>query len=129
MGDDLRSSNMVRRVVRYQQIILDSNAKRFARPFTPYFGVLFNFFLNGAAVAKIDVSKASQARLRPFDDKIAIQTETYTVAFQVNNTPFSATTAEFHSEASARDFLNRQIAADPALADQIHVIPSVERAV
>jgi hypothetical protein len=50
------------------------------------------------------------------------------VAFQADNTAFSTDSAEFHSQASARDFLNRQIAADPALADQIHVIPSVERA-
>ena len=33
-----------------------------------------------------------------------------------------------HSEASARDFLDRSIAADPSLGDQLHVIPSFERA-
>jgi hypothetical protein len=126
--DDLRSSKMVRRVVRYEEIILDSNAKRFASGFKPYFGVLFNFFLNGAAIARCEVSNARKLQLSPFADKIAVQSETFTVAFQADNTPFSADSAEFHSEASARDFLNRQIADDPSLTDQIHVIPSVERA-
>ena len=127
-ADDLRSSKMVRRVVRYEEIILDSNAKRFASGFKGYFGVLFNFFLNGAAVARCDISNARRLQQNPFGDKIKIQAETFTVAFQADNTAFSTDSAEFHSQASARDFLNRQIAADPALADQIHVIPSVERA-
>jgi len=50
------------------------------------------------------------------------------VALQANNKAFSAESVSFHSEASAREFLNNQVAADSALADQIHVIPSFERA-
>ena len=127
-GEDVRSSSMVRRIVRYEEIILDSNFKRFARRFTGYFGVLFAFFLNGAAVTKLDISKGAKKKLQPFDDRIDVQTETYTVAFQANNKAFSAEASTFQSEASARDYLNSQLAADPSLAEQIHVIPGFERA-
>ncbi len=127
-GNEVRSSRMVRRVVRYEEIIIDSNFKRFARRFRGYFGSLFSFFLNGAAVAKCEISGASKKNLQPFDDKIAVLAETYTVAFQANNQAFAPEAAEFHSEAGARDYMNRQISADPALAERIHVIPSFERA-
>ena len=93
-----------------------------------FFGVLFNFFLNGAAVTKSDLSKAARTKLQPFDDKITVQPDTYTVAMQSNNKAFSAESTSFHSEASARDFLSRKVAADPSLDDQLHVIPSFEKA-
>ncbi|HEU4891604.1 MAG TPA: DUF6603 domain-containing protein [Vicinamibacterales bacterium] len=127
-GSDLRSSKMVRRVVRYEEIIIDSNFKRFQRRFTGFMGALFNFFLNGAAVTKSELSKAARTRLQPFDDKITVQPDAYTVALQSTNQAFSAEAASFHSEASARDFMARKVAADPSLGDQLHVIPSVEKA-
>mgnify|MGYP001220288192 CR=1 FL=1 len=127
-GHDTRSSFMVRRAIRYEEIIIDSNFKRFSMRFRGYFGVLFNFFLNGAAVTKCEISRATKKKLQPFDDKIAVQTESYTVAFQSNNKAFSSDATTFHSEASARDYLNNQIAVDPSLAEQIHVIPSFEKA-
>lgn len=66
--------------------------------------------------------------MQPFDDRIDVAEETYTVAFQATNTPESTAAAAFHSEASAREYMNQRIAADPALADELHVIPSFERA-
>jgi hypothetical protein len=127
-GADLRSSYMVRRVVLYEEIILDSNYKRFARRFTAFFGSLFVFFLNGSAAARCDVSQATRKKLQPFDDKITVGAETYTVALQANNRPVAADAVSFHTEASAREYLNARLAADPGLADAIHVIPSIERA-
>lgn len=127
-GDDLRSSYMARRVIRYEEIILDSNFKRFAKRFAGYLGALFNFFMLGNAAARCEVSRASQKRMKPFDDRITVQVEMYTVAFQASNKAISAEAITFHSEASARDYLDRQLALNPALAEQIHVIPSFERA-
>ena len=46
----LRSTVMVRRELRYEEIIIDSNFKRFHRRFRGFFGALFDFFLHGAAV-------------------------------------------------------------------------------
>ena len=127
-GADMRSSTMVRRVVRYEEIIIDSNFKRFRRRFQGFVGILFDFFLHGSAAARCELSSATKKRLQPFDDKIALQPDGYTVAFQADNKPVSAHAAVFHSEASAREFMNREVANDPSLADTIHVIPSVERA-
>jgi hypothetical protein len=127
-GADLRSSGMVKRVVRYEEIIIDSNFKRFARRFRDYIGVLFNHFLNGAAVTRCEMSKAAKKKLVPFDDKIGVVNETYTVAFQANNKAFAAEATTFHSASSAQDYMNGRIAADPTLVDTIHVIPSYEKA-
>src|SRR5262249_26148227 len=57
-GADVRSSVMVKRVVRYEEIIIDSNYKRFRQRFRSFIGSLFEFFLNGAAVTYCDMSKA-----------------------------------------------------------------------
>jgi hypothetical protein len=127
-GDDMRSSTMARRVVRYEEIIIDNNYKRFQRRFRGYFGVLFSFFLNGAAVTKCELSRATQSKLQPFADKIEVGADTYTVALQSTNQAFSEEAVSFHSEASAREYLNQRVAANPALTDTIHVIPSTERA-
>ncbi|MCW5556767.1 MAG: hypothetical protein KIT22_02830 [Verrucomicrobiae bacterium] len=127
-GEDLRSSKMVRRVVLYEEIIIDNNYKRFKRRFRGFFGSLFEFFLNGAAITRCELSNATKKKLLPFEEKITVQEETFTVAFQSNNKAFASDALSFHSEASAREYLNGKIAEDPNLAEQIHVIPSFERA-
>ncbi|MEU1268502.1 DUF6603 domain-containing protein [Streptomyces sp. NPDC005799] len=125
-GRDVRSAVMVRRVVRYEEIVIDSNYKRFARRFRGFLGVLFAFFLNGAAVSKCELSQAVKVKLQPFAEKIDVRGETYTVAHQSDNTVFHADAAVFHSEAGAREYLNDQVAANPSLAGTIHVIPTFE---
>jgi hypothetical protein len=127
-GTDVRSSVMVKRIVRYEEIIIDSNFKRFARRFRPHVGSLFDFFLGGNAVARSQVSRDTRAKLVPFAEKIDVAADTYTVAFQSTNKPFADDAASFHSEASAREYLNRKISEDGALADVLHVIPSFEKA-
>jgi hypothetical protein len=127
-GADLRSSAMVKRVVRYEEIIIDSNFKRFQRRYQDFLGSLFHFFLRGAAVSRCELSRAARTALVPFDDRITVGVETYGVAKQSNNTPFAAEARAFTSEASARDYLRRKIAEDPNLADAIHVVPTHEMA-
>ena len=125
-GEDLRSSGMVKRVVRYEEVILDTNFKRFARRFFPFSSTLFDFFLNGASVVKSDLSLAKKKQSQPFEEKIEVQPETYTVAYQSNNTAYAADSVSFASEASARDFLAREVAKDANLAETLHVIPGYE---
>jgi hypothetical protein len=125
-GAVMRSSGMTRRVVRYEEIIIDSNFKRFVRRFKLFGSLLFDFFLAGSSVTLAEVSMAKRKQYQPFADKVEVQAETYTVAFQSNNQAFAA--ASFHSEASAREFMNQQVASDAGLSDQLHVIPSFERA-
>src|SRR6185295_14123097 len=127
-GDDTRSSTLARRIVRYEETIIDNNFKRFQRRFRGFYGVLFEHFLQRSAIARSELSHATKKALQPFDERIDIRAETYMVALQSNNQAFSVESTSFHSEASARDFMNRQVANDATLADQVHVIPSSERA-
>lgn len=127
-GQDVRSSVMVKRIVRYEEIIVDSNFKRFRRRFQGLIGSLFEFLLGGASVARCEVSRAAKRRLQPFDDRIAVSEETYTVALVATNAAVAGEAAAFTSEASAREDLRRRVAEDPSLAETLHVIPSFERA-
>jgi hypothetical protein len=127
-GADLRSSAMVKRIVRYEEIVIDSNYKRFARRFRGYIGVLFDFFLRGNAAAKCELSRANKKKLDPFEEKILVSSETFTVALQSTNKAFAEDSIAFHSEASAREYMRVKTAANSALADELHVIPSYERA-
>jgi hypothetical protein len=123
-GADMRSSKMVKRFVRYEEIVLDSNFKRFARRFAPFVSSLFDFFLRGNAVSKSDLSQAKKKQFQPFDDVVAVVPETFSVAYQADNTSYGS--ASFASEASARDYLAGEVAGDPNLADALHVIPGFE---
>ncbi len=127
-GTNFRSSKMVKRIVRYEEIIIDSNFKRFQRRFQGFFGSLFAFFLGGNAVSRSVLSQASKRQVQPFEEKIEVLPETFVVAFQANNKAFAADAVSFVSQASARDYLNRKLAEDAALTDELHVIPSFERA-
>ena len=127
-GQQLASSRMVRRVVRYEEIIIDTGFKRFARRFAGFAGSLFEFFLGGASVSKSELSQFEKKKLQPFAEKIAVQPETYTVAFQATNKACAAEAVSFASAASAQDYLDRQIAKDANLVNAIHVIPEYEKA-
>ncbi len=124
-AQDLASGKAVRRVLRYEEIIIDNNFKRFIRRFTLFSGALFNHFLAGNAVALSPLSKASRAKLNPFDEKIKVTPNSYTVALTSTNQAFSSE-ATFSSAAMANQFVARAVADDPALADSLHVIPHHE---
>jgi hypothetical protein len=125
-GADTRSSFCVKRILRYEEIIIDTNFKRFAQKFKSWIAILFAHFLKGSAAARSDLSYATSKQFKPFDEKVAVNPETYTVAFQSNNKAY--TQAAFNSEASAHDFLQSEVAKDGNLATSLHVIASYERA-
>jgi hypothetical protein len=127
----LKSSRMVKRVIRYEEIIIDNNFKRFVRNFSIFVGALFNHFMAGASISKSSLSQSYQEKLQPFAEKIAVQPANYVVAFQATNTAFkttdkSVTTVGFASQASANDYMQQQIALDPNMSDALHVIPTHE---
>jgi len=122
-GRQLASAKMVKRVARYEEIIIDTNFRRFVRRFFP--GALFAHFLNGNAASKSALSRSRKRQLQPFDEKIKVNPEAYVVAFQSNNKAFSEA---FTSEASARVFMQSRIAQEPSLSDLLHVIPIYEAA-
>lgn len=124
IGQDLRTSHLVKRVLRYEEIIIDSNFRRLLNRFRLVLGALTHLFLTGNAAARSPLSAAVKAKLQPFDEKITVSTGSYSVAFQDTNREYG--TATFSSAASANDFLASRLAEDPSLVDVLHVIPRHE---
>ena len=63
--------------------------------------------------------------MQPFDGRIALTDQQYVIAFQSDNRPRAADEA-FTSYAEAADHLQRAARLDPALPDNVHIIPSSE---
>ncbi|HWM07982.1 MAG TPA: DUF6603 domain-containing protein [Solirubrobacteraceae bacterium] len=127
-GRQVNSSRLVRRIVRYEEIILDTGFKRRRRRFAPFNAALFELFLAGNRVARADISHARAKALQPFAETIAVQDERYTVAHQATNQAYAAEGMSFASEASAREHMEEAMAGDPTLAGTLHVVPDFELA-
>lgn len=125
-GEQYQAPAAVKRVVRYEKIIIDTYFKRFVTSFYTWFGNLFSLFLNGNAVSKSALSYNHQKQRNPFADQVEIGNIMYTVAFTEDNTAFSGDDMTFTSQAQAQDFMQQQIAGDANLATQLHVIPEME---
>lgn len=116
---------LAQRNVRYETIIIDTAFKRLQQSFFKFWDALFTHFAGGAAVARAEVSLSSEKRKYPFDAKIALTEQQYTVANQMDNSAFSSG-ATFGSYAEAQAHLVAQTRRDPNLAEVIHVISSSE---
>lgn len=125
-GEQYHAPRAVKRVVRYEKIIIDTYYKRFVKKFFPWFGTLFTLFLGGNAASLSALSSKQQKQLKPFADKVEIGKTLYTVAHNEDNTPFHEDAIGFTSQTQAQEYLNQQIAGDANLAKQLHVIPQVE---
>ena len=125
-GLQVKTGKAVRRVVRYELIIIDNNFKRFIRRFAGFFSnALFNHFLRNNAVARSVLSREYKNKLSPFTEKIVANQDGYWVANTTNNKAFAATSS-FASEAKAREYMNGQIADNPNLKDSLHIISQFE---
>lgn len=124
-GQQLRSSRAVKRIIRYEEIIIDNNYLRFVQRFRLDLASLFTHFLKGASISQSSLSKAYKSKLKPYDEAIVAREEAYVVAFQQNNKAVGVQ-AVFSSEAQARDYMSQMIGADPSMADAVHVIPQFE---
>jgi hypothetical protein len=126
-GAQTRTSFMTKRVVRYEQIIIDTFYRRFVLVIGTLLSGLFAHFLAGNSVARADISMRTADRLHLFDEKIAVNPTAYVVADAATNTVFTGAPAEgFTSRAAAKEFLAAQVAADPGLAGQAHVLRAHE---
>jgi hypothetical protein len=128
-GRQLGSSKAVRRTVRYETIIVDSNFKRFVIRFYAPIGALFAHFLAGAAVKQSKLSKAYKKALVPFeaDERIRVNEPEYIVA-SVSNNKSIAQGISFANEAMAHDYMTSHVAKNPGDAGEVHVIPAFEKA-
>ena len=117
---------MIKRVVRYDLITIDTLHRRFRRRFFLYSAALFAHFLNGASVTLSVLSKAHEKKLKPFEETVTVGPETFAVAFVDTNASFAAESASFTSVAVAQAFAAQVVADDPSLAGTLHVIPQFE---
>jgi hypothetical protein len=124
-GAQMRTGRTVKRNVRYEEIIIDNNYKRFVRRFQVFFNVLFFHFMHGASVTLSTLSQHQKKQFQPFSETIKVTSEGYTVAYQSNNKAYSGT-ATFSSENAAREFMQQQISQDANQVNTLHVIPQYE---
>ncbi|NOY15593.1 MAG: hypothetical protein GXP23_01430, partial [Gammaproteobacteria bacterium] len=125
-GEQYRAPTAVKRVVRYEKIIIDTQFRRLISSFFAWSGSLFSLFLNGNVVSQSVLSHKQQKNLKPFADKVEVGKIFYTVAINKNNTAFSEDAMDFSSQVQAQEFMNQQIAGDANLKKELHVIPQVE---
>jgi len=123
-GQPWASGTMARRNVRYETIIIDTAFQRVRQSFFKFWDALFTHFRGGAAVARSEISLAAEKRARPFEEKVAVVEDRFSVAFQADNSRYAAAT--FGSYAEAEAHLADVVRFDPALSDAIHVIPNAE---
>ena len=133
-GDALQTSMAVKRIIRYETIIIDNLFKRKAFAFykqlqllfTNVFAILFTHFLNGNAITKSILSFKRQKQMQPNKEVITIKANEYSVAFNDTNKPVEAQAAQFESHAEAMDYLSRQRKENAMAAQSMHVIPNTE---
>ncbi|MEO5907014.1 MAG: DUF6603 domain-containing protein, partial [Saprospiraceae bacterium] len=126
-GRQLGSSKAVRRTVRYETIIIDSNFKRFVIRFFAPIGTLFSHWISGGAVSKSKLSQSYKKSMVPFGpgDRIKVEQPGYVVADVANNKAVDGL-AYFANEALARDYMNSLVSKDPNKSSEVHVISSFE---
>jgi hypothetical protein len=132
-GQQHKTSQAVRRVIRYETIIIDTAFKRFVRPFFLFFSLgmtllhefVFKHFLVGAAVSKASVSQFQKKRLVPYEEVISVGAHEYSVAFNDDNQAVDPAVS-FSSQAKAEQFMRQKIKQDPKLQARLHVIPKTE---
>ena len=128
MGNNaIQNGVMVRKKIEYELTIIDKEpVKPF--PFGKFFlelGVMFNHFIKGNSVSKSKLSKSTFEKLQPFEQKLDVNQELFTVAFQNNNKAFNIS-ATFGSEMEAQSYMQEQINSNPNLKKQIHIVPQFE---
>lgn len=126
VGEQMVSSRSVKRVVRYELVIIDTNFKRFVQYFFQFTSSLFTLFLNGSAVTKSELSNKFKKQMQPFGDKIIVKDEGFVVVMKDNNSAAGDEGKIFAGEASASEYLNELQMADPKLSGQMQVIPEME---
>nr|WP_281723021.1 DUF6603 domain-containing protein [Nitrosomonas nitrosa] len=122
----LGTAKLAKRRVRYEQIIIDNNFKRFQRRFFLFVAGFFGHFLKGAAITKSELSYNFKTQLDPFTEKVKVKAGGFTVAYAENNKPYSSQSTYFASETMATQFIREQVTLRPELHESLHVISQHE---
>ena len=128
-GKQLGSSKVVKRIVRYEVKIIDGDDKYHSFRWFKNIGTLFFHWVSGAAISQSPLSQARKKSMVPTkpNDRVKVTQPGYVVAGVADNKAWAGTST-FVSEAHARDYLNSTISSNPAMAEDIHVIPAFEAA-
>lgn len=132
-GAPMKTSRAVRRVIRYETIIIDNNFKRRVKRFFDFFAhgyavlneFLFTHHLNGSAVTKSVHSQHYKKRMQPFEEVIRVQPDLYSVVSTTDNEPVDAAAMAFTSQAQAQDHLEQRLRAG-AGAGSLQVVPNTD---
>jgi hypothetical protein len=126
-GQQLASSEVVKRMIRYEEIILDSNFQRTTPLFKPAVRALFHHFLKGNVVTRSPLSRRYKTSLQPFPNGVTVRRGFYSVVFTSNNRRYRADEgSSFSSQAQAWDYVADQVLEDPNLEGKLHVLPQEE---
>jgi hypothetical protein len=126
-GEQLACGRAVKRNVRYDEIVIDTNQKRSERRVASFPRGLFEHFLKNGSVGRSPLSKLYQQRLRAAEQRITVDAERFAVVLRDSNKPLASNSIAFNSEVSAREYLRSRVAAEPHLAGHIQVIVTQER--
>jgi hypothetical protein len=121
-GAQVRTGPMVRRVVRYELITVDTGWRRHVRRFRLVVTGLFGLFLHGSAIAKSPLSQHRAELAQPFAETVKAGAEGFVVASAVDNT----VVATFLNESMAADHLAARLSTDAGLTGTLHVVPAFE---
>jgi hypothetical protein len=123
---NIQHGNMVRKNVAYEVTIIDKEPTRSPKGKHKNIpGKIFTHLLKGNSVSKSPLSKKQAEALQPFSEKMNVYEEGFALAFQSNNKAF-ATPLTFSSEMMASSYLQDQVAANPSLKKELHIIPTFE---
>jgi hypothetical protein len=125
-GNPYASGTTIVRIVRDDVTIIDTKLRRSTSKFTYYPGTLFQHGLRGNAAARSPLSGTREQQTHPYDGSVQVSPETFAVARQSDNTVYRPEAAAFTSQASARDYIDRAVVADPTMAGTLHVLPHFE---
>jgi hypothetical protein len=125
-GAQYESGAAIVRNNRYELITVDTNARRHRRPFARLGSLLFHHWLGGTAASLSSLSAKEKAAKVPVADGVTTAAEGFAVAMVADNSAASGESVYFTSEGAAREWMAGAVAADRALAGQLHVLPQFE---
>jgi hypothetical protein len=133
-GEQAKTSRAVRRVIRYETIIVDTAFRRHVRSFFDFFRsgyaianeFLFGHFLAGASASQSMLSQRQRDRMQPFEEVITVRPNGFTVVFTEDNRPVDGAAATFTSQAAAARYMEDRVSAGGGLARRVHVVPNTE---
>lgn len=124
-GTELAAGGMVRRSVEYESIYIDTNYLRIVAGKLGQLWGSFRSLARGGSVAKVAYSYERTRKSTLAPEQIEVAHEGFTVVSAVDLTVYD-NGATLGSEAEARDYMDRLIAANPKLATEIEVVANYE---